>query len=68
MSKTYTYEHRGYLLRQTSYNWHYTIVDTARNKMVMHCQCGQKLTEDEAKEAIDFYIDFVRGDGPDEGC
>ena len=54
-----TYEHKGYTLQQTSYNWHYMIIKD--DKMVMHCQCGKKLTEQEAKEVIEFYLDLIKG-------
>ena len=57
--EVYTYEHKGYTLQQTSYNWHYMIIKD--DKMVMHCQCGKKLTEQEAKESIEFYLDLIKG-------
>jgi hypothetical protein len=30
------------------------------DKMVMHCQCENKLTEQEAREAIEFYLDSIK--------
>lgn len=60
--EVYTYEHKGYLLQQTSYNWHYMIIDLSTNKMVMHCQCSKKLTEDTAKESIEFYLKIREGE------
>ena len=52
-------EHRGYTLQQSSYNNHYMIIKD--NKMVCHAQYDKKLTKQEAKEKIDFYIDLSNG-------
>lgn len=54
MENTDTYEHKGYTLQQTSYNWHYMIIKDG--KMVCHCPCTYKLTEEQAKEKIDLFI------------
>lgn len=63
----YTYEHKGYALQQTSYNWHYMIIDPKTDKMVMHVSCTEKLTEDEAKAAIEGYLKLTQIDwGEDE--
>lgn len=53
----YTYEHRGFVLQQTSYNWHYMIIN-ANGRPVMHCQYSEKLTEDEARQTIDDYLEL----------
>lgn len=60
--KIYTFEHKGYLLQQSSYNWHYMIFDLSTDKMVMHSQCERKLTEDEAKKSIDTYLELCNLD------
>lgn len=68
MSKTFTYEHKGFILQQSSYNWHYMIIDPKRDKMVLHASCAKPLTEDEAKAAIDAYLTLVQIDlGEDDG-
>lgn len=54
-----TFEHRGYILQQSSYNNHYMIIKD--NKMVCHAQYDKNLTEDEAREKIDFFIDLSSG-------
>lgn len=59
MSKLYIHEHRGYLLQQTPYNWHYIIYDLKSDKMVLHAQCNEELTEEKAKEKIDAYIELM---------
>ena len=65
--RVYTYEHNGYVLQQSSYNWHYMIIDTKTDKMVMHVSCTEKLTEDEAKKAIDALLKLTPIDwGEDE--
>lgn len=51
------FEHKGYVLQQSSYNNHYMIIKD--DKMVMHCQCTEKLDQKGAEEAIDFYIDLI---------
>ncbi len=67
MSDTFTYEHKGYILQQTSYNWHYMIIDPKTDRMVLHAACTEKLTEDEAKEAIEGYLKLTQIDwGEDE--
>ena len=58
--KTYTYEHKGYILEQTSYNWHYMIFKADTGDWVSHASCNKKLTEDAAKEAIDFYLELIK--------
>ena len=54
--KLYTYEHRGYILQQSSYNWHYFIFDGKTEQAVLHAQCTSKLTEEEAREHIDNFL------------
>jgi hypothetical protein len=55
----YTYEHRGYILQQSSYNWHYFIFDGKTEQAVLHAQCTSKLTEEEARERIDGYLKLI---------
>ena len=52
-------EHKGYVLRQSEYNNHYMIFKDG--KMVCHAQCTKSLTEKEAKENIDFFLDLMNG-------
>ena len=54
----YTCEHKGYILQQTSYNWHYMIIKDSR--MVCHCPFTYKLTEEQAKEKIDLFIELLQ--------
>ena len=58
MSKTYTYEHKGYVLEQTDVNWHYMIREADTGRSVMHCQCAAQLSEDEAKQHIEDFLAF----------
>lgn len=58
MSKTYTYEHKGYVLEQTSYNWHYMIFNQTTGAWVCHAACTKKLSEQEAKERIDRFLEL----------
>lgn len=51
-----SWEHKGYVLQQSSINNHYMIFDGNTGKVVMHSQYGEKLTEEEAKKRIDDYI------------
>ena len=60
LSQLYTYRHRGYVLQQTSFNWHYMIFDEETGGMVLHASCTEKLSEEEAKKHIDMYIDLRR--------
>ena len=52
-----TVEHKGFILKQGSHSTHYMIFDANTRKMVMHCSCKKRLTEDEAKEHIDLFIE-----------
>lgn len=54
-----TVEYKGYILQQSNYNYHYMIFKD--EKMVCHAQYDKKLTEDEAKERIEFFIDLLSG-------
>ena len=51
------WEHKGYTLVQTDYNWHFGIFD-ANGKMVFHAQCTKRLTDEEAIEQIKSFIQF----------
>lgn len=52
----YTHEHNGYVLQQSSYNWHYMIFKNG--KMVVHCQCNYKLSKEEAHKLIEEWERF----------
>ena len=56
--ESYFYEHKGYTLQQTSYNWHYMI--SKDNRMVCHCPCTYKLTGKQAREKIDLFIELLQ--------
>ncbi|MBQ8837178.1 MAG: hypothetical protein IJ002_06700 [Clostridia bacterium] len=58
--KIYEYNHKGYCLRQTSYNWHYMIYDSSTGEMVMHVPEKKRLTEAEAIERIEGCIRLGR--------
>ena len=53
------FEYKGYILQQSNYNNHYMIFKD--DKMVMHCQCTEKLNQKKAEENIDFFIDLSSG-------
>lgn len=52
----YEYEHKGYVLQQTSYNWHYLIFDAESGQCLLHASCTAKLTEEEAKDHIERFL------------
>ena len=52
----YTFKHKGYILQQTSYNWHYMIEEELSGKVVMHVQHTKKLTVAEAQQCIERFI------------
>lgn len=62
--KPFEYKYKGYTVKQSNYNYHY-IVCNENDHMVMHCQYDKPLTEDTAKEIVDFYI-MIRGDNKNE--
>jgi len=63
----YSYEHKGYRLIQTSFNWHYEIVDIENSKVCINVSYNKKLTEQEAKAHIERYIASIRdAEGNDE--
>ena len=53
-----TFEHKGYVLQQSNYTNHYMIFKN--NSVVLHASCTGKLTENEAKEHIERYINSRR--------
>lgn len=55
--ETYIYEHKGYKLMQTSYNWHYMIIKD--DTVCLHCSYENKLTEKQAKERIDLFLKLL---------
>ena len=59
--KTYRYEHKGYILEQTSYNWHYMIFDKETGQWVSHASCTKKLTKKEAEESIELFLKLREG-------
>lgn len=48
-------EYKGYKLTQSYYNHHYLIFDN-NDELVIHAQCTEPLTENEAKQQIETYI------------
>lgn len=53
------FEYKGYVLQQSNFNNHYMIFKD--DKMIMHCQCTEKLDQKGAEEAIEFYLDMIAG-------
>lgn len=53
------FEYKGYILQQSNFNNHYMIFKD--DKMIMHCQCTEKLDQKGAEEAIDFHLDLIAG-------
>lgn len=56
---TQKFTHKGYTLTQTDRNYHYMIFDSD-GYMVMHVPYGKPLTEEKAREFIEYYI-FLSG-------
>jgi hypothetical protein len=61
MKKGITVEYKGYILQQGSTSPHYMIFDAKTNEMLMHCSCTKYLTEEQAKEHIDRFIEIRNG-------
>jgi hypothetical protein len=59
MSKTYTYEHKGFALQQWSDNWHYMIFEIETGQRCIHVPCTKKLTIQEAIDNIERYIKMI---------
>lgn len=53
------FEHKGYTLSQTEYNYHFVIFDKDGHR-VMHVPYKNPLTEETARELIEHYI-FLAG-------
>lgn len=53
------FEYKGYILKQSGYNNHYMIFKDS--KMMMHCQCTEKLDQKKAEESIDTFIELTNG-------
>lgn len=53
--------HKGYTLVQEAVkvNYHYMVFDK-NGRMVMHVPYDKPVTEEKAKEAIEFYISFTK--------
>ena len=51
-------EHKGYILQQGSTCPHYMIFKADTNECVMHCSCTKHLTEEQAREHIDIFVDI----------
>lgn len=49
------FEYKGYTLIQSSYNWHFRIVD-ASGHVVLHASYTKPLKKEEAEEKIDTYL------------
>lgn len=56
---TQKFNHKGYTLTQTDYNYHCTIFNSDGH-MVMHVPYDKPLTEEKAREFIEHYI-FLAG-------
>ncbi|MBQ9915102.1 MAG: hypothetical protein IJO50_03050 [Clostridia bacterium] len=56
MNQVYRFEHAGYVLQQTDYNWHYVIFEKESGKVIMEAQCTVKLDEESAKKHIAFCL------------
>lgn len=52
---TQKFNHKGYTLTQTDYNYHCTIFNSDGH-MVMHVPYDKPLTEEKAREFIEHYI------------
>ena len=63
MKRGITVEHKGYILQQGSYSPHYMIFDAKTNECVMHCSCTKYLTEEQAREHIDRFVEIRKGLG-----
>ena len=50
------YQYKGYELQQTSYNWHYGIIDLKTGEQVFHCSCVKELNEEEMRRAIESFL------------
>ena len=50
------YQYKGYELQQTSYNWHYMIIDLETKESVFHASCTKELNEEEMKQAIEIFL------------
>ena len=59
MSKTYTYEHKGFVLQQSSCNWQYAIFEIEKGQWCVHAACTKKLTRQEAIDNIERYIEMI---------
>ena len=51
-----TVEHNGYVLQQGSTCPHYMIFEADTQEMVMHCSCTKYLTEEQAREHIEWFL------------
>jgi hypothetical protein len=61
MKRGIVVEHKGYILQQGSYSPHYMIFKADTNECVMHCSCTKYLTEEQAIEHIDRFIEIRKG-------
>ena len=51
------FEHKGYVLKQSGFNNHYMIFKDG--KMIVHCQCTEKLDQKKAEQSIDTFIQLM---------
>lgn len=58
---TVAVEHKGYTIQQSGVNYHTIIIDSG-GKMVYHAQTEKQLTEQELREIVDWYINFIKED------
>lgn len=56
---TQKFTHKGYMLTQTDYNYHYMILD-GDGHIVMHVPYDKPLKEEKAREFIEHYIFLAR--------
>lgn len=49
-------KYKGYVISQSLYNYHVMI--TKDDKMVFHASINEKLTDDDLKNIVDFYLTF----------
>ena len=51
-----TVEYKGFVVSQSTFNWHVTIAKD--EKIVMHSHCDKPKTEEELKEVVDTFIEL----------
>lgn len=51
-----TVEYKGFVVSQSTFNWHIMIAKDG--KTVLHTQCDKPKTEEELKEEVDTFIEL----------